>query len=210
MMHVHYAKGANLAEAMYASVRDPYQLLMVGDALCQPFAKTFTIDVKQNLIDVDGTKKVQYSPSTNRPAKHYLVFIDGIFRELVKKNFLLSLSDVTPGAHELRIVAVADDPLATRASYVKGIFIKKNMPHLKIKANKGKVKLGETFSINVSSKNLGEVSVYQNTQLLGKMKNGVIKVSAETLGLGQTEIYGMIIKGSKTVRTSKIEIEVTE
>ncbi len=102
MMHVHYVKGANLAESMYASVKDPYQLLMVGDALCQPFAKEFTVDVKQSLVEVNGVKRAQYSASTNRPAKHYLVFIDGIFRENVKNNFLLDPSDITPGAHEIR------------------------------------------------------------------------------------------------------------
>jgi hypothetical protein len=34
----HYAKGATLAEAYYQSVQGPYQLLIVGDPMCQPFA----------------------------------------------------------------------------------------------------------------------------------------------------------------------------
>ena len=37
-IHVHYCRGASLAEAFYQSVNAPYQLLVVGDPLCQPWA----------------------------------------------------------------------------------------------------------------------------------------------------------------------------
>ena len=37
-LHVHYARGCSLAEAFYQSVFGPYQLLIVGDPLCQPWA----------------------------------------------------------------------------------------------------------------------------------------------------------------------------
>ena len=37
-LYVHYAQGATLAEAFYQSVFGPYQLLIVGDPLCQPFS----------------------------------------------------------------------------------------------------------------------------------------------------------------------------
>ncbi len=39
MIHAHYARGCSLAEAFYQSVHGPYQLLIMGDALCQPFAR---------------------------------------------------------------------------------------------------------------------------------------------------------------------------
>jgi hypothetical protein len=38
-IHVHYARGATLAEAFYQSVNGPYQLLIVGDPLCRPWAQ---------------------------------------------------------------------------------------------------------------------------------------------------------------------------
>ena len=37
-IHVHYARGATLAEAFYQAVQSPYQLLVVGDPLCRPWA----------------------------------------------------------------------------------------------------------------------------------------------------------------------------
>lgn len=38
-LHVHYRRGCSLAESFYQSVASPYQLLIVGDPLCQPWAK---------------------------------------------------------------------------------------------------------------------------------------------------------------------------
>ena len=37
-IHVHYARGSTLAESFYQSVNGPYQLLIVGDPLCRPWA----------------------------------------------------------------------------------------------------------------------------------------------------------------------------
>ncbi|MEN0110226.1 MAG: hypothetical protein AAF805_05845, partial [Planctomycetota bacterium] len=37
-LHLHYRRGASLAEAFYQSVQAPYQLLIVGDPICQPWA----------------------------------------------------------------------------------------------------------------------------------------------------------------------------
>ena len=37
-LHVHYRRGCSLAESFYQSLAAPYQLLVVGDPLCQPWA----------------------------------------------------------------------------------------------------------------------------------------------------------------------------
>ncbi|WDQ16003.1 hypothetical protein [Rhodopirellula sp. P2] len=39
MMHAYYAEGVSAIEAFYLSTTSPYQLLIVGDPACQPFAK---------------------------------------------------------------------------------------------------------------------------------------------------------------------------
>lgn len=38
-LQLHYRRGCSLAEAFYQSVAGPYQLLIVGDPLCQPWAE---------------------------------------------------------------------------------------------------------------------------------------------------------------------------
>ena len=49
MVQVHYARGCTLAEAFYQAVYAPYQLIVVGDPLCRPWA-----NIPQ--IAVDGVK----------------------------------------------------------------------------------------------------------------------------------------------------------
>lgn len=45
-MHLHYRRGCSLAEAFYQSVASPYQLLIVGDPLCQPWAQRPELSVE--------------------------------------------------------------------------------------------------------------------------------------------------------------------
>jgi hypothetical protein len=51
-IHVHYARGATLAEAFYQSVAAPYQLLIVGDPLCRPWAKARAAATGSAALDV--------------------------------------------------------------------------------------------------------------------------------------------------------------
>jgi hypothetical protein len=44
-IQLHYARGATLAEAFYQSVQSPYQLLVVGDPLCRPWAQIPAVEV---------------------------------------------------------------------------------------------------------------------------------------------------------------------
>ena len=44
-LQVHYARGCTAAEAFYQSVTCPYQLLIVGDPLCRPWANVPEITV---------------------------------------------------------------------------------------------------------------------------------------------------------------------
>ena len=49
-MHVHYANGCTLAESFYQSTYMPYQLLILGDPLCAPWAMIPRVGIK----DVSG------------------------------------------------------------------------------------------------------------------------------------------------------------
>ena len=83
-MHVHYARGASLAEAFYQSVFGPYQLLIVGDALCQPWAQRLTIEVagvqpdqRVSGQDHHGAAGVRTRVTATPAVDHFEVFVDG-------------------------------------------------------------------------------------------------------------------------------------
>ena len=80
-LHLHYVRGCSLAEAFYQSVSGPYQLLIVGDPLCQPWA-TFpkiTVEGIKPEQEVRGTFSITASgtAASGQAILAYDLFIDG-------------------------------------------------------------------------------------------------------------------------------------
>ncbi|MEM8883505.1 MAG: hypothetical protein AAGD14_05525 [Planctomycetota bacterium] len=106
LIHAFYADGCNLAEAFYQSVHGPYQLMVAGDGLCQPFATPPTFEVTAPAQPWTG--RVTIEPKGEAEFEYWL---DGA-RVGVGPSFEL---DVPDGEHDFRVVAVARDPIATQA-----------------------------------------------------------------------------------------------
>lgn len=56
MMHAYYAEGVSAIEAFYLTTTSPYQLLIVGDPACQPFAKAPIDFVRMEVGEPMGDK----------------------------------------------------------------------------------------------------------------------------------------------------------
>jgi hypothetical protein len=65
MIQVHYARGCTLAEAYYQSVWGPYQLLIVGDPLCRPWAVIPQVTVAGLKPDAVVQGKLTLKPTAN-------------------------------------------------------------------------------------------------------------------------------------------------
>ena len=111
-MHVHYARGCSLAEAFYQSVHGPYQLLIVGDPLCRPWANIPRVSVEgvEDGENVTGTLKIK--PSASVPGggsvERFELFVDGLLTAGCPAGGTIELDTtrLADGYHELRIVAI--------------------------------------------------------------------------------------------------------
>ena len=123
MVHVHYARGASLGESLYQSVAGPFQLLIVGDPLCQPFATKPAFSIK-GLEPMSSTKdeislQVDFSDSPVELSE-LKVYLDGLLlndvnvsRKQTSRKLLLDTRDMQDGFHELRVVCVANNLIAS-------------------------------------------------------------------------------------------------
>jgi tetratricopeptide (TPR) repeat protein len=144
-LYVHYAQGLTLAEAFYQSVTGPYQLLIVGDPLCQPFsiAPCAPLDSTLREIQANGTVEFQlelsgpnfdkWSKIEEHPARRQVqlrpqriaVQIDGgsLQAGLAQPSVSVKLDNSSAGYHEIQVVQVADDPLRQRHAQMIPVWV---------------------------------------------------------------------------------------
>jgi len=114
-IHASYASGLTCAESFYSSVAGPYQLLIVGDPLCQPFAHPPKFDLKgvddgQSMRSL-GRIEFKSSKEDNTLRPHLVsVLIDGVLRGQVSSVGSVNVNDpqIRSGVHELRFIATSD------------------------------------------------------------------------------------------------------
>lgn len=116
-LHVHYARGAALAEAFYQSVAGPYQLLIVGDPLCTPWRRPFDVTVA-DFPEQPVSGPLRLAPRAAAPDREPVPvdwYLDGLRQGTVLPGaeLVLETADLPPGPHELSLVAFASDDVET-------------------------------------------------------------------------------------------------
>lgn len=195
MIHAHYARGASLAEAFYQSVHGPFQLLIVGDALCQPFATipTFKYEGLKPEQVVSGAVEINldFADSPVR-CKAIELYIDGlrVNRRPVSDRLRFDSAKITDGYHELRVVVVADNPLETRGRTVFPIFVRNHGHRVNLKTSQASYKSKEEIEFEVRSNYGGRIELKHNARVLGesKGKEASFSVPAATLGRGPVRL----------------------
>ena len=123
-MHVHYARGCTLAESFYQSVAGPYQLLIVGDPLCKPWANIPKIVTSGLPKDgpVNGTLKINTMATGIDAVNHYALHVDGTRTHLNREGkFEIDTTKLKNGTYELRIIAVENSPVFSQGHLIKQI-----------------------------------------------------------------------------------------
>ena len=200
MIHAHYAKGCTLGEAFYQSVHGPFQLLIVGDALCQPFANkpTFEVDGLKAQETVSGNIEVSLDFSESSvPVGDVEVYLDGklINRVRQPKTVKFDSTHLPDGYHELRIVAIADNLLGTTGGKIFPIMVSNKEQRVNVSLASKSYKESDTVTVQVES-NFGErIVLKQNFRELGSAEGQKAKfrLSAAELGRGPVRLTAFAI-----------------
>lgn len=122
-IHVHYASGCTLAEAYYQSVTGPYQLLIVGDPLAQPWRRNFAIGLEGFAVaaPVSGDVALQAKTASSDAISPvaYELYVDGRLIKTVQPDEPLSWDTQrhADGKHVLTVLARGNDAVQTVARW---------------------------------------------------------------------------------------------
>jgi hypothetical protein len=213
-IHVHYARGASLAEAFYRSVQGPYQLLILGDPLCQPWADIPKVAVDGATEGQFVSKTIQLTPSATVASggiHHFDLFVDGKFHETAEDggSFSLDTTTLDDGYHELRVVAVANTPIETQGRWIAGVIVKNGTDALSITTPTGTRITGPLVTLNATSTADGPIAVFHNGREVGRIpgNQGAIQILTEKLGKGPVTLTARTL-GPRPLSSRPVLLEI--
>jgi len=217
-IHVHYCRGATLAEAFYQSVQSPYQLLVVGDPLCRPWATIPRVDValaaSGTTIDADGplsgpielvpraTVATKRSPPGAGPAdgpadgpdtnaiERYTLFVDGVqLAECPPGGRLrLDTAALADGHHELRVVATESSAVRSQGRWVMPVRFANHGRQLLLQVEPARVAVTGTVRVHVDGKGLDGVAVFSMGRVLGRTSGAATTIEVPAELLGRGRV----------------------
>ncbi|MGO8691396.1 MAG: hypothetical protein ACLQLG_17370 [Thermoguttaceae bacterium] len=221
MLQVHYARGCTLAEAFYQSVCGPYQLLIVGDPLCRPWANIPKVTVAGLPADAALTGTLALEPAATFPrqasADHFELFVDGVrtLRCLPGQPLELDTASMADGYHELRVVAVEAGPIRSQgrwiqlvktANYGRTIEVSASPPHT--------VRPGGPLAITAHAPGCAMIAVFEGNRVVGKIAGpqGRVEIDPHSLGSGPVclRVMGLSPTARNNVVARPLELEVRD
>jgi uncharacterized protein (TIGR03790 family) len=192
-IHVHYARGCSLAESFYQSIAAPYELLIVGDPLCQPWAVFPQIGVDGVAPNQEVHGPLSITPTTSakpgRTVKAFETFVDGrlVAQSTPGKTLTIDTTKLIDGYHELRVVGFANNAIETQGRAIVPFQVNNHGGSVELSLVPGDDALS-SFAVRVVVRqpNAKQILVMNNGRKLGQVdgSEGEVQISAEDLGRG--------------------------
>lgn len=214
---VHYAHGCSLAEAFYQSVSCPYQQILVGDPLCQPWAKIPKVSVS-GISDgamVKGTVDVIPSGALSHGAvSSFEMYVDGVptHKCLPGEQIKWDTTKVADGHHEVRIVAWDNTPIETQGRWIGSVVVKNGLDAVQLSIDQSSLAKDEpVLTFQLAATNGTPAMVLCNGRELGKVAggSGSVIVDRSTLGSGPVTLVA-VTEGEPGLRSRPLRIVLSE
>jgi hypothetical protein len=216
-IHVHYARGCSLAESFYQSVQGPYQLLIVGDALCRPWATIpeITVDGLAAGDDVKGTLEISPTATTTGPAvDRFELYLDGARVDtcLPGESLTLDTARYSDGSHELRVIGIEASPIETQGRLILPVRFDNHGRKITLEAKSTRVRANQSIELAADSPGSQSILIYSNGRRLGTINaaRGAVSVKTTDLGTGPVSIraVGMGARGAAS-HVLAVPVEIT-
>lgn len=194
-IHVHYASGCSLAEAFYLSVTGPYQLLIVGDPLCNPWRREIKVSLESPSTNTPWSGSVTLHPKVEVPAGLQLsdcaLYVDGKIAETANPNEPLKLETIflSDGNHQITLLASGNDAVESIGRWTTRINVNnaKMEPRPMLVSPKNHP-FEQPLEVEVSGPGSSEISILHLGRVIARVSGDQGKVTLQPRDLG----YGTI------------------
>ncbi len=216
-VHYHYAMGCTLAEAFYQSLAGPYQLLIVGDALCAPWKKELTVlpgDLTPGTI-LKGRLRV--SPTTRSSdgvtTGTFELFLDGrrVAAAPPGKPLDFNTADAADGPHELVIAATGNDGAITNGSVRIPVVFRNGDAELRVTAPSGSIAWDKPLVLTATAPGATTIVFFHGMDEVGRISgdSGSATIDPRVLGQGPVRIHAVATLGdSKQLLAEPITLRI--
>ncbi len=213
-LQLHYARGCSLAEAFYQSIAGPYQILIVGDPLCQPWAVAPRVFVEGIIAGqtVKGTISVKPAAAPgSRPVGFAEIFLDGrlVAGSPPGNSLEIDTTKLADGYHEMRVVGTAADAIETRGRIILPFNVRNSEAALECQVTPARANLSGKFRVALRQPGAAAIAVWQNNREVGRVTGeaGSLEISAAALGRGTTLLQAMS-EGKVAVAAAPVRVQV--
>lgn len=206
-LHVYYASGCSLAEAFYQSVHGPYQLLIVGDPLCRPWAKIPKVEIEGLSPDAVVKGPLRIRPKVGGTSKigRCEVFLDGRCTITAPPGewIAVPIASLADGYHEIRLTVVVGDAVETQATASVPIVVDRHGLSMEASATAKGVTLDESITVRVRMPRAKRIALLHNRREVASVAGpeGSLRVAATALGLGPVRLQAVALLGDAEERS---------
>ncbi len=217
IVHLHYVRGATLAEAFYQSLAAPYQLLIIGDPLCRPWAQIPQIAVDGVTAEQTVQAMLTLTPRSETLAvKTFRLFVDGRLIQDCRPGeiFEVDTTKVGDGYHELRIVGIQDSQIESQGRLIIPITVNNHGGEISPQVCSRAWSIpADEFNV-LSVPRARSIYVFHNRRPLGQVKGnqGTVLIDAQELGRGPVLLtaVGLGARSSDNVFSPPIPLKVQD
>lgn len=213
-LHVHYVHGCSLAESFYQAVASPFQQILVGDPLCQPWAKIPKVAVT-GIGEGEFTKgEVEIVPTATgmqQPVASFQLFVDGTLQQNIfpGERFKLDTTKLADGYHEVRVVATDNTPIETQGRWIGSLNVKNGRDAIQLSLASGTE--SPILNFRLSATQPTPTSIVWNGIEVAKVASGEGPFTIEKSRLGSGPVTLMAVaEGENGLRSLPLRVVIGE
>jgi len=216
---VHYARGCTLAEAYYQGVFCPFQLLLVGDPLCRPWANIPRITVDGVTADavIGGTATLTpHGNVAGGTVDRFEVFVNGVRTGACPAGETVTLDTTAfpDGAAELRVVGIEAGPIASQGRLILPIMIDNHSRSITFTAGEGQnpvVRWRTPMKISASSPGATKIAIFEGSRAIHVFEgeSGATTYQPEKLATGPVTLQAKALGPDNKVTVVSPPIKLT-